>query len=231
MIAAPLLWGLGLGLASSLHCAGMCGPIGCSILLLGDAADGPGRLALRLGLMQLGRLASYGLLGLLFGLFGAGLIRQLDLSALHLGLQWAAAAVVLWTGFATMGLVPAVAGLDRVLVPLAGRIARARLRLARCGPELALVAGLVWGFTPCAMVYAAVFTSLLTGDPGAGAVLMLGFGLGTVPAVLASAFALHHAARRRLVGNRQLAGALLVGAGVLGLALTVPGSPLCLTGA
>mgnify|MGYP004543829187 CR=1 FL=1 len=231
MIPVPLIWGLSLGLASSLHCAGMCGPIGCSILMLGGGDGEPKKMALRLALMQLGRVASYCLLGVLFGTFGAGIYRQLDLSAVHMGLQWIAAGVVLWMGFSTMGLVPAIHGFDRALAPLAGKVASARMVLSQGAPEIALLSGLVWGITPCAMVYTALFTSLLTGSTAGGTALMLGFGLGTIPAVIASSVALHRASRRRRFGDRRLAGGLLIAAGLLGLALTVPGSPLCITGA
>ena len=228
MIASPLIWGLLLGLGSSLHCAGMCGPIGCSLLALGPQTEARQALLLRVLLMQAGRIAAYVLLGLVAGLAGARMLVTWDLTPVHQALQWAAASVVVWLGLATAGLVPSLALGDRMLIPLAQGVARLRLSLSSGGPEFALLGGMVWGMTPCAMVYTALFNSLLTGDAAGGALLMLAFGMGTIPAVAASSLALY-GARLMPRPGRQAAGLLMVGAGILALALTVPGSPLCLT--
>jgi sulfite exporter TauE/SafE len=230
MIAAPVIWGLLLGLGSSLHCAGMCGPIGCSLLLFGEPAHTRSHEVLRLAAMQLGRILSYVLLGLVFGTFGAGMQRQLDFSQLHQLLQWIAAATIIWLGFSTAGLVPSLALMDRAMLPLATGLARARIALAQGGPEIALLGGMLWGMTPCAMVYTALFNSLLTGNPSDGMLLMLAFGLGTVPAVVLSTLALARARSFARRPGRRTAGLLMVAAGVLALLLTVPGSPLCITG-
>lgn len=228
MISSPLIWGLLLGLGSSLHCAGMCGPIGCSLLSLGPEVESRQVLLLRVALMQLGRIAAYVLLGLAVGLVGARMLVTMDLTPIHQALQWAAASVVVWLGLGTAGLVPSLAIADRTLMPIAQGVARLRLSLSGGGPELALLGGMVWGITPCAMVYTALFNSLLTGDAADGALLMAAFGLGTIPAVVASSLALY-SARRVPRPGRRAAGLLMVGAGLLALALTVPGSPLCIT--
>src|SRR5690606_14019757 len=115
---------------------------------------------------------------------------SLDLSALHQAMQWVAALVVIWMGLATAGMVPALAGADRLLAPIAGGLARYRMAASAGGPEAALATGLIWGLTPCAMVYAAIFNSLLTGDAWMGTLLMLSFGIGTIPAVVIATLAL-----------------------------------------
>ena len=229
MIPSPVVWGLLLGFGASLHCAGMCGPLGCGLLLLGGPSDSRARLASRLALMQAGRIASYVMLGLLFGVFGAGLGAKLDFTGVHLAMQWAAGLVVVWLGLSTAGLVPSLAAADRLGVPIARGLASVRRGLAGAGPETAVVGGLVWGITPCAMVYAALFNSMLTGDALSGMLLMLAFGIGTVPAVVLSTMALVGARSRGRRPDRRFAGALMVGAGVLALLLTVPGSPLCIS--
>ena len=228
MIPSPVIWGLLLGLGSSLHCAGMCGPIGCTLMMATPGERSPRALLVRLAHMQLGRVLAYAGLGVAFGFAGASLQGTLNLAVLHQSMQWAAALVIIWMGLSTAGLVPALAGADRLLAPVAGRLARYRMAVSAGGPEAALVAGLVWGLTPCAVVYAAIFNSLLTGDPWMGGLLMLSFGIGTVPAVVATTLALLKAAGRRHRPGRVAAGAMLIGAGVLGLLLTVPGSPLCI---
>ena len=52
-------------------------------------------------------------------------------------------------------------------------------------PLKALALGLVWGWLPCGLVYAALAWSLVSGDAVQGAALMLAFGLGTLPMLLA----------------------------------------------
>lgn len=231
MALSAIIWGLTLGLASSLHCAGMCGPIGCSLMLLGPSPTHRSAIVLRLGLLQLGRIAAYGVAGLGFGLFGVGLYGSLNLAGTHAVLQWIAALVIIWTGLATAGAVPSLALADRLLAPLAGTVGRWRGSPLLNMPEMALVAGFVWGATPCAMVYAALFNSVLTGDPLLGGLLMVSFGIGTLPAVVATTLALYGSSRSRRRPGRRLAGAALVFGGGLGLLLTAPGSPLCITGA
>ena len=228
MIASPVIWGLLLGLGSSLHCAGMCGPIGCSLLTLAPGPESRGATLMRLGLMQAGRVAAYVLLGLAVGLAGAGMLVKVDLVPVHQAMQWVAAGVVMWLGLTTAGLVPSLALADRAIMPLATGIARFRAGLSGGGAEMALLGGLAWGITPCAMVYAALFNSLLTGSPADGALLMAAFGLGTTPAVVAASLALF-GARRVARPGRKAAGLLMIAAGALALALTVPGSPLCIT--
>jgi sulfite exporter TauE/SafE len=179
--------------------------------------------------MQVGRVSAYGGLGVAFGTVGASLYAGFDLSGVHMAVQWIAALVVIWLGLSNIGLVPSMAGIDRALAPVAGQVSRLRSAVASGGPEASLLAGMVWGLTPCAMVYGAIFNSLLTGDAISGGLMMLAFGIGTVPAVVVSSLLLYRASRSRLRIGRELSGALMIGAGVLGLLLTVPGSPFCIS--
>ena len=57
------------GLISSLHCIGMCGPIA---MMLPVDHKNPSKKALQILIYHLGRLTSYGILGLAFGLLGRG---------------------------------------------------------------------------------------------------------------------------------------------------------------
>jgi hypothetical protein len=51
-----------------------------------------------------------------------------------------------------------------------------------------VVLGILWGFSPCGMVYAALLNAMLSGSFAAGAGFMAGFGLATIPAVATAAF-------------------------------------------
>jgi sulfite exporter TauE/SafE len=83
--------------------------------------------------------------------------------------------------------------------------------------------GLLWGWLPCGLVYSVLALALLSGSASRGALVMLAFGLGTVPNLLAAGLAvgtLRSALRRR--GVRLAAGLAVVGLGVFG-ALRTPG--------
>lgn len=154
------------GLASSAHCALMCG------LLHAGAARG------RPWPMQAGRLTAYALLGALAGWAGGWLLRvghwlpaaeTLRIVALPLML-----ALVLWR-------------------PLHAKSAACcegpSSRRANRGTALAgFAAGLGAGLTPCVLLYAAAAYAAMSGSAGQGAMLLLAFGLGTVPAVQAGAW-------------------------------------------
>ncbi|MFT4022604.1 MAG: sulfite exporter TauE/SafE family protein [Flavihumibacter sp.] len=70
-MTSALLAGWGLGIAGSLHCVGMCGPL--AVLAPVDQRSGF-HMALSMTAYQLGRTGMYALLGLLVGSFGRGLV-------------------------------------------------------------------------------------------------------------------------------------------------------------
>ncbi len=189
--------GLLAGFASSLHCVGMCGGIAAG-LTAGFAREG--RRAEPILLMQSGRILAYVTAGIVLAALGSSAYFAFDREAAHLVLRWAAGAVLVYIGFSVAGWAPSLAGLDRVGYRVAGFMqAPFGLALNRAGPVLA---GFVWGFMPCGMVYATLFYAMLSADPVSGALIMFGFGLGTLPAVTATAFgaaALMRAARRSTV--------------------------------
>lgn len=180
-----LLAALLLGFFSSTHCLGMCGGI-MGALAFGVSAESRGRkLAIMLG-YNLGRIASYTLMGALAGLLGYGLLAAgagqwlrlvaaalLVLMALYLADWWRAL-----TRLEKLGQ-----GLWRHIQPLGKRLLPVRTL-----PQAILLGGL-WGWLPCGLVYTAL-TYAMT-QPGAllGGLTMLAFGLGTLPAVLAAGIA------------------------------------------
>ena len=228
MIEQAIVWGAMLGAGASLHCAGMCGPIGCALVTFVDAPQTRPAWQ-RLMIMQSGKVASYAMLGLIGGAMGTGVLRHLDLTPAHFVLQWLSASVVVWLGLSTAGLLPRVVGVERAFQPVAGAVARTRQFLSQGSPELDLVSGLVWGLTPCPLVYVAVFNSLLLGSAEAGLLMMLIFGLVTSIPVIASSMALIHASHRRGRRGRLPAGLATAAAGIAAFLLTTPGSPFCIT--
>jgi sulfite exporter TauE/SafE len=75
--------------------------------------------------------------------------------------------------------------------------------------------GFVWGWLPCGLVYSVLIWALSAGSATQGALLMLGFGLGTLPnLLLMGAFAAQLSALTRQKWVRWIAGAAVLGFGL-----------------
>lgn len=193
-----LTGGFALGLASTLHCAGMCGGMAAGLLHLGPARTAADGLRL-IALTHAGRIISYGLAGVLVGAIGAPAVAWLDREVAFRVLQWAGAVALMWIGLSTAGFLPPLSALDRLLSPVSTLLAR-RAKPGRTPYGTAIVGGLAWGLMPCAMVYGALFTAMLSGSGLGGASVMAAFGAGTLPGLLASTLGVRVLAK---AGNRQ----------------------------
>jgi sulfite exporter TauE/SafE len=83
----------------------------------------------------------------------------------------------------------------------------------------AFVVGGLWGWLPCGLTYGVLAIALVSGSGARGAALMLAFGLGTLPNLLAAGLLLGRF--RRFLRARTLrltSGALVLGFGLVGLA-------------
>jgi uncharacterized protein len=217
-----------LGLAGSLHCAGMCGPLALALPPSGNTAAGfvLGRLA-----YNFGRLATYGALGLVFGLVGqtllvAGVQRWVSIA---LGVALLAGLLVSRRLSDWLPLARWVAGLKSRMSALLRR--RSALALA--------MLGLLNGLLPCGLVYVACAGATATGHLGAGAAYMAVFGVGTVPMMLGIGLSrklVPAAVRLRLHRLVPVSVALLAALLILrGMSLGIPyvspdlsaGSPAC----
>lgn len=166
-----------LGLMSSLHCIGMCGPIA---LVLPLRRDRPVRRAFGIGLYHLGRIASYAALGLLFGGLGRGFYLA--------GLQQK---MSLLAGVAMLALV--IAGERRISRFFGARWTfglsqvkrRLGLQLKRPGLSSVFLMGVFNGLLPCGLVYAALFGAIATQHAIGGGFYMALFGVGTAPLLTA----------------------------------------------
>jgi len=177
-----LIAGFLLGLASSLHCLGMCSGIATSLCLAAQSAPGTRSFKLYTSnlLINAGRITSYMVAGALVGALGARAFGALDRSMVHIVLRWAAAVSLGWIGLSMTGFAPFPAAIYRVVSAASTGVAMGA-RTLRLPSQLSFfVAGCVWGLFPCAMVYAALFYAMMTGASLGGSVVMLGFGLGTL---------------------------------------------------
>jgi uncharacterized protein len=217
-----LLGGVLLGLASSLHCAAMCGGIASGVVFLFD----PRRPAERVRVLmsaQAGRILAYVIAGAILGTAGAAIYVGFDRAAAYRLLQWAGAVTLMWIGLSVAGLLPPLSLLDRRVAALSARISGLLSGFRRFPVAGPFAAGLGWGTIPCPMVYAALFTAMLTGSAAGGATLMAGFGLGTLPAVTATALGITTLARIEAKGLAR--GLIGLAIAVLGFSTVYPASP------
>jgi sulfite exporter TauE/SafE len=184
---------------------------------------------------NLGRIGSYMLAGALagglVGGIGQGATTLAHLPALQAGGYWMANAMLAMLGLYLMDAWRGLARLEqggqllwRHVQPLLRHVRPAPG--AGFGPGRMLAAGALWGWLPCGMVYSVLVTAMLSGSAFGGALVMLAFGLGTLPMLLG--LGLLGARLRdglRLRGVRMACGALVLGFGLLGLARAAGGLP------
>jgi hypothetical protein len=207
------LGGLLLGLASSLHCAGMCGAIASSLMFAFSPGDGMGERARALTAAHAGRVLMYVAGGATLGAVGSTVYGAFDHSGAYLFMRWAAAVALGWIGLSVAGFAPSLAAFDRLAAPIAANLRFAPAhRLA--GEARAFASGLMWGFLPCGMVYGALFYAMLSGSALRGGAVMAGFGLGTLPSVTAAALGVSSFRRLARASNARVA----VGLGIIALA-------------
>lgn len=182
MTSAIIIPALLLGLASSLHCIGMCGPL--SLAMPVGGLNGRRRIMLILS-YQAGRIFTYGMFGLVAGLAGRGIFSAGYQQAFSIiaGLIVLIAATGYFAG-RNAGPMSFLNGFYRFLSGLLFRLLKEAGRA-----HGAFLFGIANGFLPCGMVYIAAITAFSLGDAHSSVLFMLLFGAGTLPAMLLAAFA------------------------------------------
>ena len=171
------------GLAGSGHCLGMCGGIVTALALSRRDTDAVQRFLFNL-LYHAGRICTYSVLGLLVGLAAqAGTVDALRpfVKWLFLAANLFVAAIGIFTllGVRTLG----ISALDGSGW---GFLRKQLSRLTTSASVLAAVpAGLMMGLLPCGLVYGVLISAATSGSALKGGGMMLAFGCGTVPALLA----------------------------------------------
>ena len=186
------------GLLSGLHCVQMCGPI---VLVIGRSR--PAQLA-----YHCGRILTYSLLGALAGAAGGGLGILGRMAGLAEGARIVSGGAMILSGIVMIGFIrkPELinirpAGFTRHI----GRLLTA--------PRGKFAVGLMLGFLPCGLIYAALLKAMDSATALSGAATMLSFGLGTAVGLLALGFAASFAGpwiNRVAPVTVMLAGAILL---------------------
>ncbi len=163
-----------IGLTGGIHCIGMCGGIVTALSMSGGGGWLSGMV-----LYHFGRTTTYSLLGLAAGLLGSLITQRGSFAGIQSGISIAAGVVMIIFALQMGGWITEKFGpLSRISIPsrLLGRAAGGSVL------PWGLV-GLANGLLPCGMVYAALALALKQTTPLMGAVVMLSFGVGTIPAM------------------------------------------------
>ena len=203
-----MLTALLLGLAGSLHCIGMCGPLMLAIPLPASARRD---ILWQMLVYHSGRILTYAALGLLFGLLGkgiavAGLQQVLSVAA---GFFIIAMAFVAWRFEKLVTALPGFGSLTRGVQQQMGKLIRSHPGGAT------FFLGLLNGLLPCGMVYAALAGAISTTNSMQGGIFMALFGLGTLPLLLTATVLGHNFNRSIRTKIRLIQPVLLTLAGLL----------------
>jgi len=179
------------GLLGGVHCVGMCGGI-VGALCLGlnqDSLQAQNKTRSSLPYLlsyNAGRVLSYTLAGILMGGIGWLGSHLFDIYALQKSLEIIAAIFMLALGLYIAGWWKILARVEK----LGGNVIWKRLEpLGRRFMPVktyghAFLLGLIWGWLPCGLVYSVIIWTISTQSPLEGGLLMLSFGLGTLPNLL-----------------------------------------------
>ncbi|MCE3251826.1 MAG: transporter, DctM-like rane protein [Cellvibrio sp.] len=187
-----------LGLFSSAHCVGMCGGI-MGALSMAVPTNARARRWVILLSYNLGRVVSYAFMGVLVGAFS----RQITEAGGAIWLRWLAGLLLI-----AMGLYLANWWRGLTYLEMGGRhlwaylqpLGKALMPVDNAAKAIAL--GGIWGWLPCGLVYSALAYAMAQGHSTGGGLVMLAFGLGTLPTVLATGFIAQRLGR--LLQRRQI---------------------------
>ena len=163
-----------LGLLGSFHCVGMCGPIA---FMLPVDRNNTYKKVTQISLYHIGRLLSYSIMGLVFGLIGKGLNLfgfQQQLSII-IGVVMI---IVILIPYKTFNKYNVSKPIYKVISKVKSGLGSA---LKKKTSDTFLTIGFLNGFLPCGLVYMAVFGAIAGGNAAEGSLYMAFFGLGTIP--------------------------------------------------
>ena len=171
-----------LGLLGSFHCIGMCGPIAFALPLDRSSKS---KMLFQTFLYHLGRLITYSLIGVLFGLIGRGLFLsgfQQRLSIL-MGIIMIASVTIPVKYFNRFKI-------TKPLYKLIGQVKQQLgLYLNKKSNKSIFLIGFFNGFLPCGLVYMALIGAIATANTFLGVSYMFLFGMGTIPMMTLAVYA------------------------------------------
>jgi len=217
------------GLLGSTHCIGMCGGIvGALTMGLSEATRRSWtKLLPYLLAYNIGRLFSYSLAGLIVGLLSSSVsgffqIGRYPVGGIAGGVFMVALGIYIAGWWQTMAPLERLGGYFwRLIEPVGRRFIPVK------STAQALGLGIFWGWLPCGLVYSTLALAATSGDAIRSASLMLAFGVGTLPMLLAmGGFAEKLSYITRNKWTRYTAGILLIAFGAMILTKALGGGHL-----
>ena len=171
------------GLLGGVHCFGMCGGI-VGALSLNTLQQKTPQLPILFG-YNLGRILGYVVAGTIVGFFGATLVDLTGIQNTKQVLAVIASVFMIALGFYLAGFWSSFSKLEGVGTGLWKRVQPLTKRFIPVQNfSQALPLGFLWGWLPCGLVYTALIWTLSEGGAVEGGLIMLAFGLGTLPNLL-----------------------------------------------
>lgn len=174
-----------IGLLGAGHCLGMCAGIAGAITFSINEKQSKASSLFALTLYNLGRVSSYSLAGYIFAGSSASLVIYFGGKEALIYLRLIAAIIMLFLAlyiskvwFGLLKLEQAGQFIWQFIKPLAQNFIPLK------HPLYALPLGFLWGWLPCGLVYSTLSWAASSGSSQSGLLIMLGFGLGTMPAML-----------------------------------------------
>ena len=206
------------GILGSAHCFGMCAGISGLFAVNANVQALKTQVPKAIA-YNLGRVLTYAILGVVVALLGKGAVDSIP--ALGPPVRLASGVLIILVGLQ-------LAFNWRVLAPLESAGAKIWQRIAPAAKGLvpvetlpqALGLGLIWGWLPCGLVYSVLLLAATTADAAAGGLAMIAFGLGTMPAMIATGVSASKIAQF-MAGKRLGAGLLIVVLGIATIAMPV----------
>ena len=163
-----------LGLLGSFHCVGMCGPIA---FMLPVDRQNSFKKVIQISIYHFGRLLTYSLIGLVFGLVGKslyifGIQQQLSI------IIGALMIIIVLIPYKTFNKYNFSKPLYKFISKIKTALGK---ELKKKTPDTFLTIGFLNGFLPCGLVYMALLGAIATGSALEGSLYMFVFGIGTIP--------------------------------------------------
>tara|TARA_R110002111_G_scaffold154956_5_gene221824 strand:- start:35 stop:766 length:732 start_codon:yes stop_codon:yes gene_type:complete len=199
-----------LGLFSTVHCLAMCGSVigALTLSLPMEVRESQRKMLPYVFNYNLGRILSYAMAGAIVGLLSSPLASFNG----HMILRYLSIVVMIAMGLYLAGWFPKFAKMERIGAPIWRWLQPIGQKLLPVKAfSQAFWLGIVWGWLPCGLVYAALAVAATVGEPVKASLVMLSFGLGTLPAVMgAGLFTGLLASRARAKHMKRIAGVSII---------------------
>lgn len=209
----------GAGLLGSAHCLGMCAGISGLFAVGATVASINTQLPLAIS-YNVGRVLSYAFLGIMVAAIGSTAIGAIP--GLAGPVRLASGLLIVIIGLQVAFNWRLLTPLEKVGAAIWNRLApRAKGLIPATSIASAAGLGLIWGWLPCGLVYGALLLAATTADPVGGGLVMIAFGLGTMPAMIATG--LSASKLSTFMSRNQLGAGLLIivlGAATLAMPLS-----------